>query len=473
MTDKSGFLKYNRVDVSYRPVAQRLTDFQEVSVPLALETLLEQAARCMDCGIPFCLGTGCPLKNKIPDWNRFVYNGMWLEACQLLHSTNNFPEITGRVCPAPCETACCLGISASAVNIKHIEYKIVERGFAEGWIKPLIPETRSGKEIAIIGSGPAGLAAAQQLARFGHTPVVFEKDSRIGGLLRYGIPDFKLDKNVLDRRLQQLKAEGVRFETGVQVGEDISPKYLEKVFDAVCLTIGAGQPRDIEIPGRRLDGVHFAMDFLSQQNKICAGDIIPDDQVITAKGKHVVVIGGGDTGSDCVGTSRRQGAVQVHQLEIMPIPPVSRPDSTPWPNWPNIMRTSSSHEEGCNRRWSVTTKELIGANGKVTELHGIEVKWQQKDGRWNMVEVPGTEFTIKADLILLAMGFVHVAHKGLVEKADLKVDQRGNIAIDENFMTSRKGFFAAGDSHNGASLVVTAIDFGRKAANAIDNFLEK
>lgn len=470
MAKTKGFLEYKRQDVVYRPIDQRVGDYKEIEIPLTPDEMKQQAARCIDCGIPFCHAVGCPVENRIPEFNEMVYAGQWKEACEDLHSTNNFPEFTGRVCPAPCETACTLAINDKPVLIRHIEFQVVERGFVEGWIKPLRPETKTGKSVAVIGSGPAGLAAAQQLARAGHDVTVYEKDARPGGLLRYGIPDFKLEKWVIDRRLEQMKAEGVEFHCNIYVGKDITVDYLQSAFDAVVLTMGAGQPRDLPIEGRDLKGIHFAMDFLSQQNKLIGGENIDRLERINASGKHVIVIGGGDTGSDCVGTSRRHGAVSIQQLEILPKPPESRPEDTPWPMWPRTMRTSSSHQEGCERMWSIMSKKFVGDESGVKELQACKVEWTQENGQWQMTEVPGSEFTLKADLVLLAMGFVHVEHGQLVKEAGLDLDNRGNI-VAANYQTSNPKFFAAGDSVSGASLVVRAIDAGRKAAAAVDQYL--
>ncbi len=470
MGEIKGFLKYKRQDIGHRPIEERIHDFKELDLPLTPEQLQQQAARCMDCGIPFCHGVGCPLYNYIPDFNELIYQGNWREACELLHSTNNFPEITGRVCPAPCETACTLAISDQPVLIRHIEFQIVERGFAEGWIKPMPAAKKTGKRVGIIGSGPAGLAAAQQLVRAGHDVVVFEKDQKIGGILRYGIPDFKLGKSVIDRRLKQLSAEGVQLRTDITVGKDISAHYLKKQFDCICLTMGAGEPRGIPVQGSDYENIVYAMDYLTSQNRIGTGEVV-GSRTVNAKDKKVVVIGGGDTGSDCVGTARRQGAKQIVQIEILPKPPIDRPDDTPWPNWPRIMRTSSSHEEGCKRLWSVMTTKFTGTETRVSKIHCCKVDWVQQDNNWKLKEIPGTEVILDADIVLLAMGFVHVVHNGLITELGLELDSRGNVAT-KNFQTSQPWIFAAGDTINGASLVVRAIDSGRAAAIAIDRWFK-
>ena len=480
MGELKGFLKYAREEGGHRPVEERIHDFNELELPLTPDQIRQQAARCMDCGIPFCHGAGCPLKNSIPDLNELVYKDRWEEACAYLHSTNNFPEITGRVCPAPCEAACTLSINDEPVPIRHIENRIVERGFAEGWIKPQPAAQKTGKRVAIIGSGPAGLAAAQQLARKGHEVVVFEKDEQVGGMLRYGIPDFKLQKSVIDRRISQMMAEGVKFQTGVNAGEDISIRYLHKMFDCALLTMGARQPRDLAVAGRGYENILFAMDYLRAQNKLCSGEppLLSCDsktrgsRVVTAADKVVVVIGGGDTGSDCVGTARRQGAKKIYQLEILPEPPETRPPDTPWPMWPRIMRTSSSHEEGCERLWGVMTKGFSGIEIRVGELHCCRVEWIKKGDNWKVKELPGTDFVIKADIMLLAMGFVHVEHEGLVKQLGLKLDQNGNVAASA-FQSSEPWVFAAGDTVSGATLVVSAISSGRGAAEAIDRWLRE
>ena len=473
MGEIKDFIKYKRRPVGYRAVEERIHDFKELDLPLTPDEITQQARRCMDCGIPFCHGAGCPLGNLIPDFNELVFEGRWEQACRLLHATNNFPEITGRLCPAPCETACTLGISDEPVLIKHIEYQIAERGFEQGWITPERPSEKTGKRVAVIGSGPAGLAAAQQLVRAGHDVVVFEKHERAGGLLRYGVPDFKLGKGILDRRLWQLEDEGVQFQMGVNVGEDISSRYLHKMFDCICLTMGAGQPRDLNIPGRGYENVLFAMDYLTAQNKLNASEPVDEREIVTAEDKIVVVIGGGDTGSDCVGTARRQNAKEIYQFEILPKPPDSRPVDTPWPMWPRVMRTSSSHEEGCERRWSVSTKEFLGGAGITAErLHGCEVEWIKKNDNWKIKEIAGTDFFLGVDLVILATGFAHVVHEGLIKDTALKLDPQGNIMVN-NYQTSDPQIFAAGDTINGPSLVVQAIDSGRQAAAAIDHWLQK
>ncbi|HVY27529.1 MAG TPA: glutamate synthase subunit beta [Polyangiaceae bacterium] len=462
----TGFLEFERQDPSKRPAAERVHDYREFELPVLQDDLVKQGARCMDCGIPFC-NTGCPLGNLIPDWNDYVYRTEPQRAIDALHATNNFPEFTGRVCPAPCEAACVLGINDDPVSIKLIERSIADRAFDDGLIKAQPPRQRTGKKVAVIGSGPAGMAAAQQLNRAGHTVTLFERDDRIGGLLTYGIPDFKMEKSLVERRVKQMTEEGVNFRTSVDVGRDITADQLRADFDAIVLTIGSRKPRDLEVPGRELSGIHFAMDFLTQQNKRVAGDTVPDNEAILATGKNVIVIGGGDTGSDCIGTSHRQGAKSVTSFEIMPRPPEERAGSTPWPLWPLMLRTSSSHEEGGTRDWSVSTERVSGENGKITKLHCVKV--ELKGGKFE--RVAGSEFEIPADLVLLAMGFVHPEHPGLVEGLGLTINNRGNIAVDGNFATNVKGVFAAGDCQRGQSLVVWAIAEGRKAARACDLFL--
>jgi len=471
MGEIKGFLKYKRQNILHRPVAQRIQDFDEYELPILPDQLQQQAARCMECGIPFCHSFGCPLGNFIPDINDLIYRGKWQQAVQLLHSTNNFPEFTGRLCPAICETACTLSINDEPVMIRKIELEIVERGFAEGWIKPLPANKKTGKRVAIIGSGPAGLTAAQQLARAGHSVVVFEKDDQPGGLLRYGIPDFKLGKWVIDRRLEQLAAEGVEFQPNVTAGEDVSVRYLDKMFDCICLAIGAGQPRDLPVSGRGFENIFFALDYLKVQNILNNGQKLPKgSSSFTAKGKVVVVIGGGDTGSDCVGTARRQGAKEVYQLEILPQPPLSRPLDNPWPNWPRLMRVLPSDEEGCNRIWNVKTKSFTGVGINVASVNCCSVKWFNNGKHWYHKELPGTDFVIAADLVILALGFEHVAYAGLVKSLNLQLDNQGNVKVDD-FKTSQPKIFAIGDTVNGSSLVVHAINSGRQAARAIDEWL--
>jgi len=466
MGKPTGFLEYPRETPQRRPVEERIRDFFEIELPFPEPKVRTQAARCMDCGVPFC-HTGCPLENLIPDWNDAVWNGRFEEAARLLHSTNNFPEITGRVCPAPCEASCVLGINQPAVTIKQVEKFIAERAWREGWVRPLPPVERTGKRVAVVGSGPAGLAAAQQLNRAGHWVTVFEKADRIGGLLRYGIPDFKLEKHILDRRLAQLSAEGVVFRTNACVGGNVPVEDLRREFDAIVLAGGAEQPRDLNVPGRHLRGVHFAMEFLSQQNRRVAGDWIDPAQEILATGKHVVIIGGGDTGADCLGTCHRQKAASVHQLEIMPEPPRERSPETPWPLWPRQLRVESSHEEGGVRLWSVKTIELLGdERGHVRALRAVRVGPPP-----SFTPIPDSEFTLEADLVLLAMGFTGPVRSGLIEQLGLELDERGNVRTDGNYMTSVPGVFAAGDMRRGQSLVVWAIREGRQAARAVDRWL--
>lgn len=467
MGDPKGFIKFAREGPKRRPVELRVKDWKELYEPISDEKLRVQGARCMDCGVPFCQSAnGCPVVNLIPEWNDLIYRGRWLSALKALHATNNFPEFTGRLCPAPCESACVLGINEDPVSIRVIEWNIIEHGFSEGLVEPILPVSKTGKTVAIVGSGPAGLAAAQQLCRAGHDVTVFEKADRIGGLLRYGIPDFKMEKWVIDRRLDQMRAEGVTFETNVTVGKDLSGEELLKRFDAVGLTLGAEQPRDLSVPGRELKGVHFAMDYLTQQNKRNAGDSITDEP-ITAKDKRVVIIGGGDTGSDCLGTAHRQGCREVHQFELLPEPPPQRAESTPWPLWPMQLRTSHAHEEGCDRQWSVSTTKFSGRNGHVTKLHAHRVAY----GNGKFTPISDTDFEMDVDLVLLAMGFTGPVKQGLLDSLGVKYDQRGAVQVDENFMTNLDGVFAGGDTRRGASLIVWAIAEGRKMAAGIDRYL--
>ncbi len=483
----TGFMEFDRLEEGYKPVPERLKNYQEFVLGLDETQAGKQAARCMDCGTPFC-NNGCPVNNIIPDFNDLVYQGDWKSAIEVLHSTNNFPEFTGRICPAPCEAACTLNVNDSAVGIKSIEHAIIDRAWAEGWVQPQPPQRKSGRKIAVVGSGPAGMAAAQQLARAGHDVTLFEKNDRIGGLLRYGIPDFKLEKSHIDRRAQQMQQEGVTIRTGVLVGampadgagaavtnwsvETISAAQLNKEFDAVLLTGGAEQSRDLPVPGRDLDGVHFAMEFLPQQNKLNAGDKLKAEGInqIRADGKHVIVIGGGDTGSDCVGTSRRQGAASVTQFEVMPQPPVHEDRPMTWPYWPLKLRTSSSHDEGCAREFAISTQEFVGAKGKVSGVKTVRVEWQ--DGK--MQAVTGSEQLLKADLVLLAMGFVNPL-AAVLEAFGVEKDARGNAKASTDlvggYATNVKKVFVAGDMRRGQSLVVWAIREGRQAARAIDEFL--
>ena len=466
MGKDTGFLEHTRELPTRRPVAERVNDYFEVYRDFPLTAVQTQGARCMDCGVPFC-HTGCPLSNIIPDWNDFAYRGRWREAIRVLHSTNNFPEFTGRICPAPCEAACVLGINEPPVAIKVIERSIVDHAWQEGWIKPEPPAVRTGKRVAVVGSGPAGLAAAQQLNRAGHNVTVFEKNDRVGGLLRYGIPDFKMEKHHIDRRVQQMTDEGVEFQVNAHVGVNVAIDSLPSDFDALLLAGGAEQGRDLPVPGRDLKGIHFAMDFLPQQNKRVAGDSLDTSKDIFATGKHVIIIGGGDTGADCLGTSHRHKAASVTQFEIMPKPPDERSGSTPWPLWPLMLRHESAHEEGGVRQFAVATTKFVGdANGHVTELHTTEVGPAPK-----FEPIPGTEKVYRAELVLLAMGFSGPVRNGMIEQLRLELDPRGNIKTDAEYMSSRAGVFAAGDMRRGQSLVVWAIAEGRKAARAIDTWL--
>jgi glutamate synthase (NADPH/NADH) small chain len=468
MADPKGFMKYPREGPRRRPVELRVLDWKEFYEPMPEDALKAQGARCMDCGVPFCQShNGCPVVNLIPEWNDLVHRGRWKDALKALHTTNNFPEFTGRLCPAPCESACVLGINEAPVSIRVIEWNIIDKGFDEGWVQPILSPYNTGKTVAVVGSGPSGLACAQQLARAGHRVTVFEKADRIGGLLVYGIPDFKMEKWVVDRRLEQMKAEGVEFCTNVEVGRDLSGEELQRRFDAVCLAMGAEQARELPVPGRELKGIHLAMDYLIQQNKRNTGQVITDEP-ITAKGKRVVIIGGGDTGSDCLGTTHRQGCVEVHQFELLPEPPPQRADSTPWPLWPMQLRTSHAHEEGCDRQWSVSTTRFTGHNGHVTKLHGRRVTFE--NGKFT--PLPDNDFEMNVDLVLLAMGFTGPVKNGLLDSLGVAYDARGNVLVDQNFMTSVPAVFAGGDVRRGASLIVWAIAEGRKMAASVDQYLQ-
>jgi len=461
----TGFLEYDRELPKKEKPESRLRHWNEFEPPAAEDALRTQGARCMDCGIPFC-HKGCPLGNIIPEWNDLVYRGRWQDAIDRLHSTNNFPEFTGRVCPAPCEEACVLNINDDAVTIKNIERNIIDHAWDAGVVTPLPSPTKTGKRVAVVGSGPAGMACAQQLARAGHDVVLFERADRIGGLLRYGIPDFKMEKHLIDRRMEQMATEGVTFRTGVDVGRDVSGDQLRREFDAIVLSVGSTKPRDLPVPGRELGGIHFAMDFLPQQNKVNAGDSVPGQ--ITATGKRVIIIGGGDTGSDCLGTSNRQGALSVHQFELLPEPPTERAPNV-WPNWPMILRTSTSHEEGVTREWSVNTKRFEDdGHGNVRRLHGVRLAWETVDGRPQMQEVPDSEFTLDCDLVLLAMGFVGAETDTVVSQLGCEVGDRGTITAGPDYQSSVPGVFACGDARRGQSLVVWAIWEGRECARAVD-----
>jgi glutamate synthase (NADPH/NADH) small chain len=466
MGNATGFLEYTRETPERRPVLERVNDWFEVYQDIPKDKLKQQAGRCMDCGVPFC-HTGCPVHNVIPDWNDFVYKGRWRDAIRILHSTNNFPEFTGRICPAPCEAACVLGINDKPVTIKVVEQNIIDYAFDQGWVEAEKPRRRTGKNVAVVGSGPAGLAAAQQLNRAGHHVVVFEKHDRIGGLLRYGIPDFKLEKRVVDRRLEQLQAEGIEFRTSVNVGVDPTAEQLKKDFDAVMLAIGAEKHRDVGIPGRELNGIHYAMDYLTQQNKRGAGDRFGHDEEIVAMGKRVVIIGGGDTGADCLGTAHRQKASSIHQLQIHAMPPEDRDESTPWPLWPLQLRVEAAHEEGGFREWSVLTTHFSGdEEGNVKKLHCVRVGPKPA-----LERMPNSEFYLDADLVLIAIGFSGPTRQGLLEQLPFEFDNRGNVKTDDSFATSVPGIYSAGDARRGQSLVVWAIAEGREAAHHIDRFL--
>src|SRR5688572_3616029 len=471
MGKATGFIEIHRKKQPTRPVEERVRDWNEVYLPWPTGELEGQGARCMDCGIPFC-HQGCPLGNLIPDWNDLIYRDRWQAAIDRLHATNNFPEFTGKLCPAPCEGACVLGINDDPVTIKAIEASIIDRAWQEGWVTPRPPVNRTWKKIAIVGSGPAGLAAADQLNRAGHLVTVFEKADRIGGLLRYGIPEFKMEKSALDRRLAVLEAEGIVFRAGVNVGVDVTMARLRADYDAVLLAGGAGQPRDLPVPGRDLKGVHYAMDYLTLQNRRCEGDEIPEAEFITAAGKHVIIIGGGDTGADCLGTAHRQGALSVHQLELMPMPPKERAADNPWPQWPQIFRVSSAHEEGGERVYAVSTQRFSGdSEGHVRALHGVRVDMVREGGRMQFKPVPGSEFEIRADLVLLAMGFTGPEKSPMLSDLGVTMTDRGNVARDAQWMTNVPGVFTAGDMQRGQSLIVWAIAEGRSAARAIDQYL--
>ncbi len=472
MGDPKGFIKIAKKPAGNRPVHERTSDYSEVEQTLNSEDRMLQASRCMDCGIPFC-HWGCPVDNLIPEWNDLLYRGDWKEASDRLHATNNFPEFTGRICPAPCEHSCVLNIEEESVTIRENEVAIVERAFAEGYIRPEPSKVKTGRKVAVIGSGPAGMAAADQLNRAGHQVTLFEKDEKIGGLLRFGIPDFKLNKRTIDRRLKVMLAEGLEIRTRVEVGKDIPGKEILNEYDAVCLAIGALQPRDLKIKGRELDGIHFAMEYLTQQNRVNDGAYVAYDNRITAEGRKVLVIGGGDTGSDCVGTALRQGASSVTQIEILPKPPEKRASDNPWPYYGNILKTTTSHEEGCKRRWSLNTLKFIGMQQRVTHVEVEEITWESLNGRYEMKPVPGTRQQIEADLILLAMGFVHPIHEGLLTELGIQLNGRKNVEVDEQLSTNIKKVFATGDAVNGASLVVTAIASGRKVAKRIDDYLSR
>ena len=480
MGKPTGFMEYDRRERHYEPVADRIVHYREFVIPLSEGEVREQGARCMDCGIPYC-HQGCPVDNLIPDWNDLVYHGDWREAIEVLHSTNNFPEFTGRICPAPCETSCTLNIDDVPVTIKTIECAIVDKAWEQGWIKPQVPQRRTGRRIAVVGSGPAGLACAQQLARAGHSVAVYEKADRVGGLLRYGIPDFKLSKELIDRRVAQMRTEGVEFHTNTHVGTQLPIDELRAAYDALVLAGGAERPRDLAVPGRELAGVHFAMDFLTRNSKRVQGVYVPEEEFIAAEGCDVLVIGGGDTGSDCIGTSNRHGARSVTQVEILDEPPEREDKGLTWPDWPNRMRTSSSQEEGCRRIWNVATKAFIGdESGRVKAVQYVRVRWDKDaDGRWQMTEIPGSEGELRANLVLLAMGFLHPVQEGLIAdlkaSASLELDPRGNVRAStdgaDSYQTSVPGVFAAGDMRRGQSLVVWAIREGRQCARSVDEWL--
>jgi glutamate synthase (NADPH/NADH) small chain len=470
MGDVKGFLKHNRIKKDNQSAESRKSHFNEFTIPWSETQYVDQASRCMDCGVPFCQ-SGCPLGNKIPDFNDAVYRGEWKEAWQVLKSTNNFPEFTGRICPAPCEASCVLGINGQSVNIEHIEKEISERAFNEGWEEAIVTAERSGFKVAVIGSGPAGLAAAEELHKNGHSVTVFERDQEAGGLLRYGIPDFKLEKNVVSRRVSLMETAGITFKTGIEIGKDISAEELVLIFDAVVLCTGSTVPRDLTIEGRDLEGVHFAMDFLTHQNQLIAGEISEHASEFNAMDKRVVVIGGGDTGADCVGTSNRHGALAVTQIELLEKPPLARFENNPWPEWPMTLTTSTSHEEGANRDWALLTKRFLGEKGKLTGVETVKIEWIDKS-KFHYEEVPGSAELIPCDMVLMAIGFASPESTGLVSQFDLALDNNGNIKAS-NYHTSKDGVFAAGDCRRGQSLVVWAIAEGRKAAAAVDKYLDK
>jgi glutamate synthase (NADPH/NADH) small chain len=466
----TGFLEIQRKKWPTRPIAERLRDWKEVYLPLPDADLQKQGARCMDCGVPFC-HQGCPLGNLIPDWNDLVYKDRWRDAIERLHATNNFPEFTGRLCPAPCEGSCVLGINDDPVTIKAIEVSIIDHAFEHGWVRPEPPTMRTGKKVAVVGSGPAGLAAAQQLNRAGHSVIVFERADRIGGLLRYGIPEFKMEKRHLDRRLALMEKEGVVFQTNAHIGVDVPVGDLRRDFEAIVLAGGACAPRDLPIPGRELGGIHFAMEYLTLSNKRCEGDAVADDVFISARGKRVVIIGGGDTGADCLGTVHRQGALSVHQFELLPRPPDTRAEDNPWPQWPNIFRVSSAHEEGGERVYSVSSQRFVGESGRVTKLDAIKVEMVRQGGRLDFKPIAGSELTLDVDLVLLAMGFVGPEKPGMLSQLGVTLTDRGNVARDANWMTNVPGVFACGDMQRGQSLIVWAIAEGRSCARGVDAYL--
>ena len=472
MGKPTGFTEFNRRVPTRIPVKERLKNYQEIYLPWSEELSKTQGSRCMNCAIPFC-HHGCPLGNLIPDWNDLIYKGKWREALDALHSTNNFPEFTGRICPAPCEAACTLTINNDPVTIEYIEKAIADRGWDEGWITPQPPTWRSGKSVAVVGSGPAGMAAAAQLNHAGHHVTLYERNEVIGGLLRLGIPDFKLEKNVVQRRVDQMAAEGVKFVTNAHIGQNVPVADLKKDFDAIVLTGGSTVPRDLDVPGRELNGIHPAMDYLVMQNRVNTGAEFPEPERITAEGKHVIILGGGDTGADCLGTAHRQGALSIHQFELLPEPPVERDDNNPWPQWPLILRSSAAHEEGGDRDYNIQTTSFSGSNGQVTKLHAIRLEWGPPDesGRPTMKEIEGTAFEIDADLVLFALGFLHPEKNGMLDDLGVELDNRGNVNTNTDRMTNVPGVFAAGDMHRGQSLVVWALAEGRQAAHGVDKYL--